>query len=53
MRTAFTSLASVAGIALLAPFAILLVGIPVVLGVRVLLEVLQWVVSAATAVVAL
>ena len=49
MRTAFTSLASVAGMALLVPFAILLVGIPVVLGARVLLEGLQWIVAAALA----
>ena len=43
---ALLSLAGVAGIALLVPFAVLLVGIPVALGVRALLEVLQWLLSA-------
>ena len=36
------SLAGAAGIALLVPFAILLVGLPVVLAVRGVLEVIGW-----------
>jgi hypothetical protein len=39
---ALTSFAGAAGIALLAPVAILLIGTPVVLAVRVLLEAIGW-----------
>jgi len=39
---ALISLAGVAGIALLVPFAILLVGLPIALAARGLLEVLVW-----------
>ena len=39
---ALVSLTAAAGLALLAPFAILAIGIPVVLGVRGLLEVADW-----------
>ena len=38
----FVSLAGAVGIALLAPFAVLLVGLPVVVGVRAVLEVIGW-----------
>jgi hypothetical protein len=41
-----SALAGAAGIALLVPFAILLVGLPVALAIRVLLEVIEWVFSA-------
>jgi hypothetical protein len=41
------SLAGAAGIALLVPFAILLVGLPVVLAVRGVLEVIGWIVGVA------
>ena len=44
---ALTSLAGAAGIALLVPFAILLVGLPVVLAVRGVLEVIGWIVGVA------
>ena len=43
---ALTSFAGAAGLALLAPFAILLVGLPIALAVRGLLEVLLWLVPA-------
>ena len=36
------SLAGAVGLALLAPFAVLLVGLPVVVGVRALLEAISW-----------
>ena len=39
---ALTSLAGVAGIALLVPFVILLIGMPVALAVRGLLEAIGW-----------
>jgi hypothetical protein len=39
---ALVSLAGAAGLALLVPFVILLVGLPAVLAVRALLEVFQW-----------
>ena len=38
----FVSLAGAVGIALLAPFAVLLLGLPVVVGVRALLEAIGW-----------
>ena len=38
----FVSLAGAVGIALLAPFAVILVGLPVVAGVRALLEAIAW-----------
>ena len=38
----FVSLAGAVGLALLAPFAVLLVGLPVVVGVRALLEAISW-----------
>jgi hypothetical protein len=36
------SLAGAVGLALLAPFAVLLVGLPVVVGVRALLDAISW-----------
>ena len=42
LRQALTSLTGAVGIALLLPFAILLVGLPIVLAVRGLLELLAW-----------
>jgi hypothetical protein len=44
---ALMSLAGAAGIALLVPFAMLLVGLPVVLAVRGVLEVIDWIVGVA------
>ena len=38
----FVSLAGAVGLALLAPFAVLPVGLPVVVGVRALLEAISW-----------
>lgn len=38
----FASLAGAVGIALLAPFAVVLVGLPVVAGVRAVLEAIAW-----------
>jgi hypothetical protein len=42
-----TSLAAVAGIALLVPFAVLLVGLPIAIVGRGLLELFVWLLSAA------
>jgi hypothetical protein len=41
-RQAFTSLLSIAGIALLIPFAILLIGLPLALALRGALEAVLW-----------
>lgn len=43
---ALVSIAGAAGLALIAPFAILLVGMPVALAVRGLVEALQWISTA-------
>jgi hypothetical protein len=44
---ALVSIAGAAGIALLVPFAILLIGMPIALAVRGLVEVLTWLLSLA------
>ena len=41
-RQGFVSLAAVAGLALMVPFAILLLGAPIALGGRALVELFQW-----------
>jgi hypothetical protein len=43
LRSALVTVVIAAGIALLAPLAVLLVGMPIALAVRVLLEIVLWI----------